>query len=399
MSTAITAAAITIGGTLLAGKIAANRHKEVEPKAQIGSGTAPQLTPGPATEFAPIEGSELASVGEFNYDDPYSPSGIDPSTNDILKLLMSSGIDPSTLNERGVAGLAIGGALKAAKGGELNLQELLSQGGKRPEPFQNLQELDDFLDFTEGNELNLQELLSKMGGFGTSLMPSQKEGILSLIPSSDNEETSLVELDADGISLVDSNQKIAPVAMYNSTSNNPIFAINKNSMKEETLAGLDNTINPTLMDRFSSTAAPAINYANENPEMFKAYANAGFSVLQALLDKPREVEQKGSLVRTKTLPTGGLGAKRDYLRQMTPIQGSTFAADGGALNRRMFKPMLEGGDIEGPGGPKDDVIPVMASNGEFMLSNAAVKHMGKGNHDKGIAMLEQFNKQGNKRYG
>jgi len=84
---------------------------------------------------------------------------------------------------------------------------------------------------------------------------------------------------------------------------------------------------------------------------------------------------------------------------MSPIQGSTFAADGGALNRRMFKPMLEGGDIEGPGGPKDDVIPVMASNGEFMLSNAAVKHMGKGNHDKGIAMLEQFNKQGNKRYG
>jgi len=41
----------------------------------------------------------------------------------------------------------------------------------------------------------------------------------------------------------------------------------------------------------------------------------------------------------------------------------------------------------------------MASDGEFMLSNAAVKHMGKGNHQKGIAMLEAFNKQGNRKYG
>ena len=131
--------------------------------------------------------------------------------------------------------------------------------------------------------------------------------------------------------------------------------------------------------------------------MFNALLSAGKNVLGALLEEPKK--QKGTLVRTQTLPTGGLGAKRDYLRNIQPIQGTTFAADGGVLDRPMFKPMLDGGDIEGPGGPKDDLIPVMASDGEFMLSNAAVKHMGKGNHQKGIAMLEKFNKQGNRKYG
>jgi hypothetical protein len=55
--------------------------------------------------------------------------------------------------------------------------------------------------------------------------------------------------------------------------------------------------------------------------------------------------------------------------------------------------------MRGPGGPKDDLIPVMASNGEFMLSKAAVDQAGGGNHAKGIAALTKFNKLGNMRYG
>ena len=74
---------------------------------------------------------------------------------------------------------------------------------------------------------------------------------------------------------------------------------------------------------------------------------------------------------------------------------------GGALNRQMFMQnyMPNGGDIRGPGGPKDDLIPVMASNGEYMLSKAAVDQAGGGNHARGIANLEQFNNRGNRRYG
>jgi len=61
--------------------------------------------------------------------------------------------------------------------------------------------------------------------------------------------------------------------------------------------------------------------------------------------------------------------------------------------------MLYGGELDGPGGPKEDLIPVMASDGEFMLSKAAVDQAGGGNHTKGIARLNAFNKQGNNRYG
>ena len=142
------------------------------------------------------------------------------------------------------------------------------------------------------------------------------------------------------------------------------------------------------------------NYVMANTDYFKK----GLNLFNNKMERDSRQPLKGSLVRTQTLPAGGLGAKRDYLRNIRPIDGTAFAGgrgfkDGGTLDRPMFKPMLDGGDIEGPGGPKDDLIPVMASDGEFMLSNAAVKHMGKGNHQKGIAMLEAFNKQGNRKYG
>jgi hypothetical protein len=68
-----------------------------------------------------------------------------------------------------------------------------------------------------------------------------------------------------------------------------------------------------------------------------------------------------------------------------------------ALQRPMFMP--QGGQMRGPGGPKDDLIPVMASNGEYMLSKAAVDAAGSGSHAKGLARLDAFNKMGNKRYG
>ena len=81
----------------------------------------------------------------------------------------------------------------------------------------------------------------------------------------------------------------------------------------------------------------------------------------------------------------------------TPLQVNT----GGALNRAMFMQnyMPHGGEMQGPGGPKDDLIPVMASDGEYMLSKAAVDQAGGGNHAKGIARLEHFNRLGNMRYG
>jgi hypothetical protein len=114
-----------------------------------------------------------------------------------------------------------------------------------------------------------------------------------------------------------------------------------------------------------------------------------------MADQP---EQAGSMVRTQTLP-GNSNRRRNNLSNITPIGGSkvTFANKGTALKRPMFMP--HGGQMRGPGGPKDDLIPVMASNGEYMLSKAAVDAAGGGSHAQGLARLDAFNKMGNQRYG
>ena len=134
--------------------------------------------------------------------------------------------------------------------------------------------------------------------------------------------------------------------------------------------------------------------------MFKALIDAGVLTGKALINKPKK--QPGSIVSTNTLP-GNAARRRSQFDKITPLSGSeiTFAKEGSALNRKMFmnNQMPNGGAMHGPGGPKDDLIPVMASNGEYMLSKAAVDAAGDGSHAMGIARLEKFNDMGNKRYG
>jgi len=141
------------------------------------------------------------------------------------------------------------------------------------------------------------------------------------------------------------------------------------------------------------------SFAEENPEMFKMLVDAGVLTGKNLMNKPKE--QKGSPVSTK--PLGNAARRRSQFDKITPLGGSqvTFAKEGSALNRKMFmnNQMPNGGPMNGPGGPKDDLIPVMASNGEYMLSKAAVDAAGNGSHAMGIANLNKFNDMGNKRYG
>jgi len=138
-------------------------------------------------------------------------------------------------------------------------------------------------------------------------------------------------------------------------------------------------------------------YQSLDPEMQEALLAGGEKVGVAGLtrvvsgkEKPRK-----SLVSTQTLP-GNSNRRRETLK-IKPIVGSSFADGGGILDRPMFMP--KGGAMYGEGGPKDDLIPVMASNGEYMLSKAAVDQAGDGSHPMGIARLEAFNKAGNRRYG
>ena len=175
-----------------------------------------------------------------------------------------------------------------------------------------------------------------------------------------------------------------------------------------------------------------------DPEMQEALMAGGEKVGAALFERiiAGKREQPGSQVSTQTLPGNSARRRATQMSNIKPVGGSELdleklmkkyveskektqgtpllhkfsgkddlkflsARGGGVLDRRMFAQnyMPYGGKITGPGGPKDDKIPVMASNGEYMLSKAAVDQAGQGNHAKGVAALEAFNELGNMRYG
>ena len=129
-------------------------------------------------------------------------------------------------------------------------------------------------------------------------------------------------------------------------------------------------------------------FAETNPQVFSALTNV---ISDAINAKIKGAPKQATNLDSRVMP--GNANRRAAQINFKPIG----AKHGGTLNRPMFMP--DGGAMRGPGGPKEDLIPVMASDGEFMLSKAAVDQAGGGNHNKGIARLNAFNNQGNKRYG
>ena len=114
-------AAITVGGNLLAGKIARNTAND--PKAAIGSGTAPSLQPGGDIQVTPVEGSDVQDFGDFESEN-MAVSDEMSKQEQLLAYLASQGISPE---EFGIMGAAMGGPLYKANGG--GIDALLKQLG------------------------------------------------------------------------------------------------------------------------------------------------------------------------------------------------------------------------------------------------------------------------------
>lgn len=85
--------------------------------------------------------------------------------------------------------------------------------------------------------------------------------------------------------------------------------------------------------------------------------------------------------------TGGglLGQNPGMYRPGVPSRG--YAQGGGISNLEAF-PRRNGG-ISGPGTPTSDDIPAMLSDGEFVMTEAAVRGMGNGNRQRGIQNMYQ----------
>jgi len=350
-------AAITVGGTLLAGKIQSNRGQ----KAAIGTGTAPALEAGADLAIAPVQGTEVQDFGTFG-SEKFAEPEIDRAAQEqeLIQQLIDAGYDPEAL---GIAGLAFGGPLYREYGGRLGIEALLAEHPKDYD-FASLSDLtglkppslpygpyqDDVVNMLLKNDYNRD-------------FPEAK-GKAPTGPFPEFETTSTYP-----------NEEIASIAQWTPDLDKPDIGM------------------PVVPEGQGLMAQAGEWFEGQDPSVQSAVLSAGTKVLTAALFPP---EQKGSLVSTQTLP-GNAARRRQAQMNIKPIVGSSFAADGGVLNRPMFMP--KGGEMYGRGGPKDDLIPVMASNGEYMLSKAAVDQAGGGNHARGIATLNAFNRAGNRRYG
>ena len=282
-----TAIAIGVGTNLISKKIMGDPKM---PK-QIGTGTAPSLTPGPETEIQDITGSTVQDFDEFTSTDFTTPSQADQDM--IMAELEKAGISLEDLQEFGIPGMYVGGLVRK-----------MSNGG----------------------------------------------GLSSLID------------DIPILSLVDDYMPDLSMNLDPADIDVPVPEI---SRYEEFLAKFAE-LDPMVQEAVT-----------------KGIGSIGSTALMKLFDDDDDPGM--SRVSTRTLPPAGNANRRRLQFKPIGMEG------GGVLDRKMFKPMLSGGELDGPGGPKDDLIPVMASDGEFMLSKATVDLVGGGNHNKGIAALEKLN--------
>ena len=142
------------------------------------------------------------------------------------------------------------------------------------------------------------------------------------------------------------------------------------------LASVDPSPDPTRLEKFEK-------YLQKNPLVAKQLQASGTDIGKILGQAAVGKEKRKPVIRATRAP------------RFQPSQINTQRIgmeDGGSvLGRKMF---LGGGEVDGPGGPKEDLVPIWASDKEYVMSHNGVKRMGGGDFDKGIAALDKVNKNG-----
>ena len=124
-----------------------------------------------------------------------------------------------------------------------------------------------------------------------------------------------------------------------------------------------------------------------NPSALRSYSPALLALIAA--GKGLGAFDKAEIQRVEPyggLTSGGLMTQNSSAyRPGVPSRG--YAQGGGISNLEAF-PRRNGG-IAGPGTATSDEIPAMLSDGEFVMTEAAVRGMGKGNRERGIQNMYQ----------
>ena len=169
------------------------------------------------------------------------------------------------------------------------------------------------------------------------------------------------------------------IASYNSpVTIEPTTPTVDSSVKPEVAA-------PNLEDAQVETKVEALErFIEENPVIARQLGQSAGTLASVLAKQAigeDETERVVSAPRPRFQPS----------RVRTPrigMSGGGKPPEGSVLGRKLF---LEGGEVDGPGGPKEDLVPIWASDKEYVMSHKAVKRMGDGDFDKGIAALDKIN--------
>jgi len=124
-------------------------------------------------------------------------------------------------------------------------------------------------------------------------------------------------------------------------------------------------------------------YLKENPIVARQLQASGTDIGKIIAQAAVGKEKSKPIVRAPR------ASRSQPSRIKTPRIGME---DGGSvLGRKMF---LGGGEVDGPGGPREDMVPIWASDKEYVMSHNGVKRMGGGDFEQGIAALDKVNKNG-----
>ena len=222
----------------------------------------------------------------------------------------------------------------------------------------------------------LVEALAALGTGAVNVVKSGAEGVGNLLTGGaetlEGEEASnfLGELDKATV-----NMPVEAGAVSDTVSPTAPVEMNSPIQLEDNVLLADN-IEPTRMERFEK-------YLQDNPIVAKQLQASGIEIGKVLGQAAVGKEKRKPVVRATRAP------RFQPSRINTPRIGME---DGGSvLGRKMF---LSGGEVDGPGGPREDMVPIWASDKEYVMSHNGVKRMGGGDFDKGIAALDKVNKNG-----
>ena len=126
-----------------------------------------------------------------------------------------------------------------------------------------------------------------------------------------------------------------------------------------------------------------------DPDPLRKYGPAFLAAIAA--GKGLGAFDEAEVDQSQSQPFGGLtggGLLAQNPGRYSPGVPSRGYAQGGGISNLEAFPRRNGG-ISGPGTPTSDDIPAMLSDGEFVMTEAAVRGMGNGNRQRGIQNMYQ----------